>query len=36
MSLRSIILDDHSIDFTLLKGTLKGIPSQPFSVKRNV
>lgn len=34
ISLRSIILDDHSIDFSLLKGTLKGIPSQPFYMSK--
>ncbi|OIJ17261.1 hypothetical protein BKP37_01800 [Anaerobacillus alkalilacustris] len=34
ISLRTLILDDHSIDFHLLKGTLKGLPSQPFYMSK--
>lgn len=34
ISLRSIVLDDRSIDFRLLKGILKGIPSKPFYMSK--
>ncbi|MFN7252875.1 MAG: DUF3939 domain-containing protein [Anaerobacillus sp.] len=34
ISLRSIVLDDHSIDFDLLKGILKGIPNRPFYMSK--
>jgi hypothetical protein len=34
ISLRSLIQDDHSIDFGLLKGILKGIPNRPFYMSK--
>ncbi len=34
ISLRSIVLDDHSIDVDQLKGTLKGIPNRPFYMSK--
>ncbi|MCT8136950.1 DUF3939 domain-containing protein [Anaerobacillus sp. CMMVII] len=34
ISLRSIVLDDHSIDFDQLKGILKGLPDRPFYMSK--
>lgn len=34
ISLRSLVQDDHSIDFDLLKGILNGIPNQPFYMSK--
>lgn len=34
VSLRSIVLDDHSIDFDLLKEVLGGIPDHPFYMSK--
>ncbi|WP_078551943.1 DUF3939 domain-containing protein [Bacillus alkalicellulosilyticus] len=34
ISLRSLVNDDYSIDFSLLKSKIKGVPSQPFYMSK--
>lgn len=34
ISLRSLVLDDHSINFDLIKGILLGIPNRPFYMSK--